>query len=206
MTQQAEPFKYDQRWLDTQLYTHVDGRKALLGLFSRHGLPERLLDVGCGDGYLVRVAGALGIHALGVDIAPDKEEHAPLYSILKRDLTEPLDLGPLGYVPQFFPMVISWEVAEHLPEWAADTFCDSLARYTGGALIFTAAVPGQGGDGHINCQPHQYWKDKFAQRGLVYAERETEELRAWWQASIKTCVWYWQNLMIFTRPGQQPQA
>jgi len=30
-----------------------------------------------------------------------------------------------------------------------------------------AAVPGQAGIGHINCQPHEYWHDKFNARGYA---------------------------------------
>jgi hypothetical protein len=41
-------------------------------------------------------------------------------------------------------------------------------------IVFTAAPPGQGGTGHLNEQPAEYWISRFARRGM----RRDHELEA----------------------------
>jgi SAM-dependent methyltransferase len=116
--------------------------RALLALFALEGIPQSMLDVGCGTGYLVALARRLEVNAIGVDVAaPD----APHLGLRRHDLREPLDLG------REFDLVVTMEVAEHLPPDVADTFVESVARHVGKLLVWTAAQPDQGGDGHINC-------------------------------------------------------
>jgi 2-polyprenyl-3-methyl-5-hydroxy-6-metoxy-1,4-benzoquinol methylase len=66
---------------------------------------------------------------------------------------------------QKFDLVISLEVAEHLPKTAADVFVDSVVRH-GDVILFSAAIPFQGGNGHVNEQWPGYWAEKFALRGF----------------------------------------
>src|SRR5205814_1764959 len=44
------------------------------------------------------------------------------------------------------------------------TFVDNLTRH-GSLIVFSAAIPGQGGEHHVNEQPWEYWRVKFADRG-----------------------------------------
>jgi hypothetical protein len=66
-------------------------------------------------------------------------------------------------------------------------------------LIFTAAQPGQGGVGHINCRKRQYWLDKFVAKGLVYQEDKTNELIQYEKQGIHM-GWFVNNVMILTKP------
>ena len=74
------------------------------------------------------------------------------------DLTHPLQLD------RQFDLVLSLEVAEHIPAGRAATFIDSLVRH-GDAILFSAAIPRQGGEQHINCQWPSWWAELFTQRG-----------------------------------------
>ena len=115
--------------------------------------PRSLLDVGCGKGEWLEVFDIED--SLGVDIAaPDGER------FIRQDLNWPLMLD------RTFDLVLSLEVGEHLPEASADTLVHSIIRH-GRTVVFSAAVPGQEGKGHINCQPHEYWHDKFEARGYA---------------------------------------
>jgi hypothetical protein len=76
------------------------------------------------------------------------------------DLSQPISLG------RRFDLVQSLEVAEHLPVEAADSFVEMLTAH-GSLVLFSAAVPGQGGEHHINEQPLEYWREKFSCRGYV---------------------------------------
>jgi hypothetical protein len=118
---------------------------------------------------------------LGIDIAaPERKNFARL------DLTEPLILGPP------FDLALCLEVGEHLPEASADTLVDSLVQ-NGWDIVFGAAVPGQEGTGHINCQPHEYWHAKFEERGL-----ETHDvIRPLIANDARVSPWYRNNMFLY---------
>jgi SAM-dependent methyltransferase len=140
--------------------------------------PESVLDVGCGQGeWLAEFPAA--VDKVGVDIAAPEPT----------DLTEPLDLG------RTFDLVLCLEVGEHLPEESADTLVDTLIRHAGdvGDIVFGAAVPGQDGIGHINCQPHEYWHAKFATRGFD----PYDEIRPLIRDNANVSPWYRDNIFLY---------
>jgi hypothetical protein len=74
------------------------------------------------------------------------------------------DLATLLDFKRKFDLVQSLEVAEHLPADRAAGFVDNLVRH-GDVILFSAAVPHQGGEHHVNEQPPEYWRRLFAERG-----------------------------------------
>jgi len=74
------------------------------------------------------------------------------------DLTTPFD------VPGTFDMALSLEVAEHLPAEAADRLVETLTRLAP-VVLFSAAIPNQGGVHHVNERWQSYWADRFRARG-----------------------------------------
>jgi hypothetical protein len=103
-----------------------------------------------------------------------------------RDLATPLDFG------RRFDLAMSLEVAEHLPDEKADLFVDNLCRHAS-VVMFSAAIPGQGGTNHINEQWPSYWRKLFAARG--YRAYDPFRARIWDEESIE--YWYRQNLLLF---------
>jgi SAM-dependent methyltransferase len=145
--------------------------------------PRSVLDVGCGQGeWLEAFAGP---EVFGVDIAAPEGEH-----FLRHDLTEPL------YLWRKFDLVLSLEVGEHLPEEAAFTYVASLARH-GDCVLFSAAVPGQEGKGHINCQPHEYWHERFYFLGFEV----TDPIRPLVAGDVRVSPWYRDNIFLYQRFG-----
>jgi hypothetical protein len=71
------------------------------------------------------------------------------------DLQKPWDVG------RRFDLVQSLEVAEHLPVHSAQDFIRCLCAH-GDVVLFSAAQPGQGGEGHINERKPSYWAKLFA--------------------------------------------
>jgi hypothetical protein len=93
-----------------------------------------------------------------------------------------------------FDLVLSLEVAEHLPEESAAGFSQSLARL-GPIVLFSAAAPQQGGTGHLNEQWPSYWVRHFAQNGFTVVDCLRD--RIWRDERIE---WrYRQNLLLFVR-------
>lgn len=150
--------------------------------------PASVLDLGCGQGEWLEAFPAED--KLGVDIAaPD----GPNY--LRRDLTEPLYLGTgPDWDIRTYDLIVCLETAEHLPARAAGTLINTISRH-GSTVLFSAAVPGQEGKGHINCQPHEYWHDKFAARG--YAPHDVIRPRI--AGDHRVSPWYRDNIFLYQR-------
>ena len=150
--------------------------------------PKRTVaDIGCGPGIYVDALRAVGVDATGYDSDDRVKDKPNLQQISLFDLTAPADI------------VMCLEVAEHIPADRADDVADSMVRNLkpGAVLIWTAAQPGQGGHGHINCQPPDYWETKFTERGLQRAQAAETALRDFIAAGPHM-GWFRNNLRVFT--------
>jgi SAM-dependent methyltransferase len=124
-------------------------------------LPTSVLDVGCGPGVWLAEWRRLGVRDIvGVDgdYVPDNALAIPASAFRPTDISQPFDLG------QRFDLVECLEVAEHVPEAHSETLIDNLCSH-GDLIVFSAAIPGQGGRFHVNEQPYEYWRSKFETRG-----------------------------------------
>ena len=150
--------------------------------------PARALDIGCGPGTYVRALRTAGVEATGVD------------SDSRVMGVEHLQQGDLLELQEQAPLVLCLEVAEHLAEHQADAVVAAVARAVepGGVLIWSAAQPGQGGVGHINCQPKDYWADRLAAAGLQRDPALEGELLAYVSQGYHM-GWFRQNAMVFCR-------
>lgn len=144
---------------------------------------DSVLDVGCGEGWLTRALRQRGLEALGVD-------GDPLDGVDQLIDLEGGELPDLGR----FDLVSCLEVAEHVDQGAASRFVQWLTAHAD-VVLFSAAVPGQGGDGHVNERPAGYWVDLFAREGYV----GSGELRWWLWDDDRVEWWYRQNLLLFWR-------
>jgi len=122
---------------------------------------KSVVDLGSGRGVWLREwmeAGVRDVIAVDGDYVDRERLAIPVDAFRPCDLTRPLDLG------QRFDLAQSLEVGEHLPQSASKTLVDSLTRHSD-RVLFSAAVPGQGGEFHINERPLSFWQDLFAARG-----------------------------------------
>jgi SAM-dependent methyltransferase len=125
--------------------------------------PMSVLDVGCGPGVWLAECLRIGVkEVVGVDgdYVPRNTLAIPAGAFRAIDISQPFDLG------QHFHLVLCLEVAEHVPEAHSDTLIDNLCRH-GDLIMFSAAIPGQGGEFHVNEQPYEYWRTKFTARGYA---------------------------------------
>jgi methyltransferase family protein len=156
-------------------------------------VPARsLVDVGCGWGSWMRAALELGVEEVaGVDGEwVDRDDlEVPAEAFRQTDLARPLRFD------RQYDLAISLEVAEHLPEQAAAGFVASLVG-AAPVVAFSAAVPGQGGLGHLNEQWPAYWSEMFAQHGYECVDALRQLL--WHDARVDW--WYAQNLVIYAGP------
>jgi len=153
--------------------------------------PRSIVDVGCGTGAWLSVCRELGIEDY-VGIDGEHVQEATLEIDRDRfrsfDLTKPLRLG------REFDLVMSLEVAEHLPRASAPAFVDFLSSL-GPVILFSAAVPLQGGANHLNEQWPEYWARLFSARGYVVIDCLRE--RVWANPNVEP--WYAQNIFVYVR-------
>jgi hypothetical protein len=158
-----------------------------------------VIDFGCGNGFIISEFKKWGVSVTGVEGNSNAIEYMPdniKSNIIITDVSKSLNFGR-------YDIVISSEVAEHLPEKAANIFVDNLSSHSKNIIFFTAAEPGQGGTDHINEQPHEYWIEKLNQKGFVLLKNETKGIQKYlqvqWKQSVERPSYLIWNSMIFRR-------
>ncbi len=125
-------------------------------------LPVRsVLDVGCGQGAWLA---AWKEHGVSDSVGMDGDYVDARRLLISARHFLPTDLNKRFNAGRSFDLVQSLEVAEHLPPARAESFVDDLGAH-GRVILFSAAVPGQGGENHINERNYEYWRRLFAARG-----------------------------------------
>lgn len=153
--------------------------------------PQSIVDVGCGSGAWTRAFKEAGVpKVLGIDGFYVKDEQLLIdpREFKRADLAQPLQLA------ESFDLAISLEVAEHLPSSRAASFVADLARLSP-VIMFSAAVPGQGGTHHINEQWPSYWAAHFSK--LDYVWFDVIRPKIWSNPEVKW--WFRQNILMFVR-------
>ena len=153
--------------------------------------PRSVVDVGCGSGVWLALFREHGVERiLGLDGAHVN----PAWLRISLDSFRALDLSQPFQLNQTFDLAVCLEVAEHLPRKSAAGFTESLARIAP-VILFSAAVPRQGGTNHINEQWPFYWRHLFEEQGFQMLDLIRKEI--WTNPEIR--FWYRQNLFLFVR-------
>jgi SAM-dependent methyltransferase len=153
--------------------------------------PKSVVDIGCGSGDWLSVFEEFGIEDyLGIDgdYIDENMLEIPKNKFLPFDLKNPL------LIDRKFDLVVSLEVAEHLPIECAETFVDSLT-HLGPVILFSAALPFQGGTNHLNEQWPGYWAKYFLNRGYLAIDCLRKKL--WQNDNVEW--WYIQNIFLYIR-------
>ncbi len=160
----------------------------LMNLFK----PRQVLDVGCGIGTFLAAFKAAGVTDLmGMD-GPWVNKEMLFRNIHSTEFIEQ-DLSKPWNLPQKYDLVLSLEVAEHIEPEYADIFVRNLVS-AGEVLIFSAAVPDQGGQNHLNEQWLSYWKEKFLKHDYVVHD----VLKPFFWNNPRIFFWYKQNMVVVT--------
>jgi SAM-dependent methyltransferase len=149
-----------------------------------------VLDVGCGIGLWLAEWSACGVpDVVGVDGDYVSSDQLLIDQFVPHDLTTPLNLG------RKFDLVTSLEVAEHLDASVAAMFVKSLCDHATETILFSAAVPGQGGEHHVNEQWPSYWRPIFEGHGFEVFD--VLRPMVWTNEGIKS--YYRQNALLYAR-------
>jgi SAM-dependent methyltransferase len=150
-----------------------------------------VLDVGCGTGAWLSVYRDCGISDVtGVD--GDYVDRARL--MISGERFHAIDVSRAFNLNKTFDLVQSLEVAEHLPPETSRVFVANLVRH-GAVVLFSAAVPGQGGENHVNERPYEFWRGLFAEYGYAPYDFLRPQLRDHHEVE----AWYRYNSMLYVR-------
>ena len=179
---------YDQEFFN-KTHDHISSARVILNILFTHYNPKSIVDVGCGSGSWLKVAGEMGVNSLtGIEGSWLKKDMLIFDNIelITHDLNNSLpDLKK-------FDLAISLEVAEHLNEKRAESFIKDLCNLSK-IVLFSAAIPNQGGDHHINEQWQSYWYGLF--RDNNYLGFDIIRHQVWNDEQVKS--WYKQNCLIY---------
>lgn len=159
-----------------------------IALWAKENLkPESVLDVGCGPGHFVESMIDAGLNARGIDI--DERVKGKPYLEYK---------SMFDLIDEQADLTLCIEVAEHIEESRADEIVDTIFSVTAKYCIWTAAQVGQGGIGHINCQPKDYWLNKFLAKGMTRDVEMEHSLLDFVKKDIHM-GWFINNLILFKK-------
>jgi hypothetical protein len=153
------------------------------------------IDLGCGLGSWSHSLLKHGIERVDMIDHPSLDK-----SLLK--LNEKLNFYPVDLdkdLPpsSFYDLAVCIEVLEHFEESRAKVILEFLVKQAD-LILFSAAIPGQNGIGHINCKRHAYWHKLFKQHGFDFYDGVKPKL----MKNELINFWIRQNLFFYYKPNQ----
>lgn len=181
---------YDRQFYEARRDAALAAAHRLLGLLPAPLIKgKRVVDFGCGTGSWLAAARACGAsHIVGFEghwLDPAQVDD-PAIDLHLHDLEQPIQL------PQRADLALSLEVGEHLTPERADGFVTDICQ-AAPAVLFSAAIPGQGGTNHLNEQWQGWWAEKFMAQGFLAFDVIRPEI--WTDEGVP--FWYRQNTILY---------
>ncbi len=180
---------YDRNFYDQYTMGALRSARVILPLVLAQMPVQSAVDVGCGCGAWLSALTELGV----TDVAGYDGDYVDRTRLLTDpakftavDLRAGLDIG------RTFDLAISLEVAEHLPSEFAEPFVKHLVT-AAPIVLFSAAIPGQGGIHHVNEQWQDYWRAVF--HTFRFSPVDLVRPEIWGHADVE--FWYKQNLIVY---------
>jgi SAM-dependent methyltransferase len=186
---------YSQEFFDGQQGGSRASADVIVPMIIAETGAKTVVDVGCGTGTWAAAFKENGCEVLGIDgdYVPRRSLQIPEKLFRPVDLNNPPPADEIGK----FDLAVSLEVAEHLDPSNGPKFVDFLTSLAP-TILFSAAIPGQGGKGHVNERWQSRWIADFAERGFAY--RDIIRPRIWDDGRVKP--WYAQNAFLLAKSGE----
>ena len=183
--------KYDRNFYINRHEKTQTAANDVLSILFRAMEIRSVIDIGCGVGTWLNSAEKLGARTiLGIEGHWLEKD----FAVVDKTFIKTQDLENKIQIESKFDLAITLEVVEHLSEMRADSFIDDLCALSD-LVLFSAAIPNQGGSHHINEQWQSYWAQRFKQRG--YRVYDIVRWKIWSRSDIAT--WYRQNIIVYCR-------
>jgi hypothetical protein len=159
------------------------------------GDPKSIIDVGCGAGGFSKAFEDKDIKDYYLIDHPSLNPDILLIS--QKDRFIPVDLDRGCPEPMKVDIAICTEVLEHLAPERGEAIVSFLTQCSD-CIIFSAAIPRQGGLGHINEKWHVHWHELFAKFDFEYFDG----FKPFLLSNQQIDYWLIQNLFIYTKKGK----
>jgi SAM-dependent methyltransferase len=184
---------YDRGFFEHNLQTASGSAAVVVPLVNEWLAPASVVDLGCGTGSWLAAFRDQGVEEIrGIDGEYVDRDllRIPVDCFVPHDLKT-------RYVPtRRYDLALSLEVAEHLPAESGPALVESLVALAP-VVLFSAAIPHQGGVDHVHCQWPAFWAELFAGHGYV----AVDALRARFWDEPRVAWWYRQNMLLFVAEG-----
>ena len=184
---------YSRRFYISNVKTNMMSAERIVSFIQKIYTPKSVVDVGSSGGVLLNEFMKYGISdILGIDgpWISDKDILIPLKNFNRVDLKKGFS------IERKFDLAICLEVLEHLDMETGKLVLRNLALLSD-VVLFSAAIPGQGGTHHINEQWPVYWVEEFSKYGFKYID-----LRQYLWNDENILPWYKQNMMMYIKREQ----
>lgn len=159
-------------------------------LLQTIGRVRSVVDLGGGTGAWLRAFQSNGVSDVLLIDVPEVEPGL----LIDRKRFQPANLDAAFPETARFDLAVCVECAEHLSPDRGPPLVEWLTGVAD-CVVFSAAIPGQGGKGHRNLRVPSYWSELFRQRGFV----RRDVLRRSLVGDMSVPWWYRQNLVLYTK-------
>lgn len=189
MSERQPVAAYDGDFYEALKQTGAQAAGVVVPLLVAWLSPKSVVDVGCAIGTWLAAFRSAGVgDILGLDGPEVDVSHLDVPPSQFRCI----DLAVPFSVERTFDLALSLEVGEHLPPDRAASFIADLTALAP-VVVFSAAIPHQGGTHHVNEQWPDYWSRLFAVHGFMAVDC----LRPLLWADERVAWWYRQNVIVY---------
>ena len=130
---------------------------------------NRILDAGCGQCSVVSYLTQLHRDAYGVELSTASLEHKDCPPLMATGRVKQSSLTNIPFVDDYFDLVFSSEVLEHIPEFDIPAVIKELVRVSKGDLFLSISLRRAGADPpppapatvHVTVKSRQWWNMMF---------------------------------------------
>lgn len=196
---------YDSEFFQRLNNTSTSSADIVLEVFAKYykGEIHSAVDIGCGTGAWLsacRKRFDKNMHVKGYDGEYVSKEQL----VINESEFTACDLSNNIEIEGRYDIAISLEVAEHIEEKAlggGEGFVKRLVNASD-LVLFSAAVPYQGGTDHVNEQYLSYWVDLFRKYNYELYDVIRPDI---WNNELVS-VWYRQNAVVFVKSGSDSEG
>lgn len=182
---------YNKNFYDQMTEVSLRSARKIVPFLISNFPIKNVIDFGCGNGAWLKAFDELTVEIVGIEgnwirdkktLIPKDKYQFTNFEDKNLNITEKYDIA------------LCMEVAEHLSEPSAEYLIEQITSVTN-KILFSAAIPLQGGTGHINEQWQSYWAEKFIKHSF-YPNLDIRN--AYWN-NKQIAPYFRQNMLIYER-------
>ena len=183
-----------KKYIHTERVHNLNAPSIIVPLLIKLFYPKSIVDIGCGTGNFLKIFKDEGVPLVkGYDGKWVNRDLLEKNGIDKVEFEE-ADFEHFKNSAQKYDLALCLEVAEHLRQEAADQFIRALTTYSD-IIVFSAAIPSQGGQNHLNEQWPTYWASIF--KKYDFNMYDIVRPMVWNNSGVS--YWYKQNAFVYIR-------